>query len=116
MRAAEIPNLVSPHLGSRVPTGIATQVPTPASTDASDPSKRTAQISALPLGGRIKVDPWTDRIEMIKAKPVGSISEREKMPFEVTPFMPYLTRQTSSLPPPPAVTADSKNDPTKKPD
>ncbi len=78
--------------------------------------KGTAQISALPLGGRIKVDPWTDRIELIKAKPPGSISEREKMPFEVTPFMPYLTRQTSGLTLPQAVTADSKNDPAKKPE
>ncbi len=113
-RAAEIPNLVSPHLGSRVPTSIATQVS--ASAEQPDPSKRAGQISALPLGGRIKVDPWTDRIEMIKAKPVGSLSEREKMPFEVTPFMPYLTRQTtSSLLPPSAITADSKNEPAKKP-
>ncbi|MBI3670536.1 MAG: M48 family metalloprotease [Acidobacteria bacterium] len=112
-RAAEIPNLVSPHLGSRVPTSIATQVS--ASAEPLDPSKRAGQISALPLGGRIKVDPWTDRIEMIKAKPVGSLSEREKMPFEVTPFMPYLIRQSSSLLPPSAVTADSKNEPAKKP-
>jgi hypothetical protein len=25
---------------------------------------------------------------------VGLVAEREKMPFEVTPFMPYLTRYT----------------------
>jgi hypothetical protein len=29
---------------------------------------------------------------MIQSKPVGTVAEREKMPFEVTPFMPYLTR------------------------
>jgi len=33
---------------------------------------------------------------MIKSKPVGAVAEREKMPFEVTPFILYLTRQNSS--------------------
>jgi len=28
----------------------------------------------------------------VKAKPVPLLSAREKMPFEVTPFMPFLTR------------------------
>jgi hypothetical protein len=28
----------------------------------------------------------------VKAKPVSLLSAREKMPFEVTPFMPFLTR------------------------
>jgi hypothetical protein len=48
------------------------------------------------------MDPWSDKLEMLKAKPVGTVAEREKMPFEVTPFMLYLTRQinanSSSLP------------------
>lgn len=50
------------------------------------------QISALPIGGRVKLDPWSDQVELLKAKPVPLLSAREKMPFEVTPFMPYLTR------------------------
>jgi hypothetical protein len=50
------------------------------------------QIAALPIGARLKLDPWTDRVELLKAKPVPLYSAREKMPFEVTPFMPYLTR------------------------
>jgi hypothetical protein len=29
---------------------------------------------------------------LLKSKPIGNVAEREKMPFEVTPFMPYLTR------------------------
>lgn len=53
---------------------------------------RLDQISALPLGSRIKVDPWSDRIEMIKSKPVPLLSASEKMPFEVSPFFPYLKR------------------------
>jgi hypothetical protein len=49
-------------------------------------------IAALPIGGRVKMDPWNDKLELIKSKPVGTVAEREKMPFEVTPFMPYLIR------------------------
>ena len=50
------------------------------------------QIAALPLGGRIKLDPWSDRVELMKTKPVQLLSAREKMPFEVTPVIPHLTR------------------------
>ena len=50
------------------------------------------QISALPLGSRIVLDPWSDRIEILKATPVRLRSKAEKIPFEVTPFYPYLRR------------------------
>ena len=53
---------------------------------------RLDQIPALPLGSRITVDPWSDRIEMLKSKPVRPVSASEKMPFEVSPFFPYLKR------------------------
>lgn len=53
---------------------------------------RLDQIAALPLGSRIKLDPWSDRIEMMKTKPVTLLSPSEKMPFEVSPFFPYLKR------------------------
>jgi hypothetical protein len=50
------------------------------------------QVSALPTGSRIVVDPWTDRIEMLTSKPVRLMSKAEKIPFEVTPFYPHLKR------------------------
>jgi hypothetical protein len=118
-RQKDIPNLISPHLGDRVPVnmGLASASASPAqkSGDASaaaDPKAQPAQtqIVALPLGGRIKMDPWNDKLEMLKAKPVGAVAEREKMPFEVTPFMLYLTRQinNTSAVSPGAISADSK--------
>ena len=58
--------------------------------------KRTDQIAALPLGGRIRVNPWDNTIQLIKAKPVELLSAREKMPFEVTPVFLYLTRVKTS--------------------
>ena len=42
------------------------------------------------------MDPWTDHVELINAKPVHITSAREKMPFEITPFAPYLTRFSST--------------------
>ncbi len=54
--------------------------------------KKLDQIAALPLGNRIKVEPWSDQVELSKAKPVALTSAREKMEFEITPFFPYLTR------------------------
>ena len=49
------------------------------------------QIAALPLGGRIKLNPWDDKVELVKSQPVAITSARDKMPFEVTPFFPRLT-------------------------
>jgi hypothetical protein len=115
-RQKDIPNLISAHLGDRVPTNMtmATAAPAAAPAAAADDKTKTASspIVALPLGGRVKMDPWSDKLEMLKAKPVGTVAEREKMPFEVTPFMLYLTRQanansSASMPNNP-VSADSK--------
>ena len=62
--------------------------------DSPKPPKtdRLNQISALPIGSRIVVDPWSDRIELLKSKPVRLMSPSEKIPFEVTPFYPHLKR------------------------
>ncbi len=101
-RQKEIPNLISAHLGNRVPeiNDLKSSVP-------FDPKQNPQKIAALPLGGRVKVDPWNDKLELIKSKPVGTVAEREKMPFEVTPFMPYLTRYGSDSGKPVAASAAS---------
>src|SRR5216683_1053524 len=51
-----------------------------------------SQIAALPLGSRLKVDPWSASVTLMKSKPMTLLSGRDKMPFEVTPLVPYLTR------------------------
>jgi hypothetical protein len=96
-RAKMIPNLISPHLGDRVSASwtVASAV---FSTQEADAKPATKGIVALPLGGRIKVDPWNDQLRLYKSKPVGMVGEAEKMPFEVTPFFFYLTRQGESTP------------------
>ncbi|HEY2456424.1 MAG TPA: M48 family metalloprotease [Candidatus Acidoferrum sp.] len=104
-RQKEIPNLISGHLGNRVP-----QIADLKSTTPVDPKQNPQKIAALPIGGRVKIDPWVDKLELIKSKPVGTVAEREKMPFEVTPFMPYLTRYGSDNAKPVAASTASPAD------
>jgi Peptidase family M48 len=105
-RSKEIPNLISPHLGNRVPV-----VNDLMSTTPVDQKQNPQMIAALPIGGRVKVDPWNDKLELIKSKPVGNMAEREKMPFEITPFMPYLTRYGADANKPIAASAATPTDP-----
>jgi len=104
-RAKEIPNLASPHLGNRVPVVGDLKSSTPV-----DQKANPQMIAALPIGGRVKVDPWNDTLSLIKSKPVGTVAEREKMPFEVTPFMPYLTRFGTDTGKPIAASAATQGD------
>ena len=108
-RTKDVPNLISPHLGDRIPNNWS--VPSPANgarnsntqSAVSQPDAPKTNgtgagnnvLAALPLGGRIKMDPWNDELTMLKAKPVSIVAEREKMPFEITPFVIYLTREQS---------------------
>jgi len=106
-RSKEIPNLVSPHLGSSVATGW-----TFASAQPSAAKPEGNVIAALPLGGRIKVEPWNNQLQMLKSKPAGGVTKDEKMAFEVTPFFLYLTRQgnNSAKEAPSAVSVKSDTD------
>ncbi len=91
-RSKEIPNLVSPHLGSSVATS-----GTIASAQPSAEKPAGNVIAALPLGGRIKVEPWNNQLQMLKSKSAGGLTKDEKMAFEVTPLFLYLTRQGNNL-------------------
>jgi len=91
-RSQSLPNLIRPHLGNGLAEGKSLRMSALLASAPSIDPKRVDQIAALPLGGRIKLDPWSDQVELSKAKPVALTSAREKMPFEITPFFPYLTR------------------------
>jgi hypothetical protein len=86
-QSKNLPALINPRLGNR--PYLEGQL---ISTAPDLKADKLDQIAALPIGARIKLDPWTDHVELVKAKPVALLSVREKMPFEVTPFMPFLTR------------------------
>ena len=91
-RAPELTSLIRPHLGNRMEEGKTIRMAALLSSAPQLEMQRIDQIAALPLGGRVKLDPWSNRLEMMKTRPVALLSPQEKMPFEVTPFFPYLTR------------------------
>jgi hypothetical protein len=93
-RAPALNALLTPHLGSSFMDQNGKLVRFAAllqSGPALDATKLN-QIAALPLGGRVKLNPWDDRVEMVKSAPVSIVSARDKMPLEVTPFFPHLSR------------------------
>ncbi|HLV85616.1 MAG TPA: M48 family metalloprotease [Candidatus Sulfotelmatobacter sp.] len=91
-KGPELPNLIRPHLGNSLAAGKSIRMSTLLGSAPQLDAKKLDQIAALPLGGRIKLDPWSDQVELSKAKPVALTSPREKMEFEIAPFFPFLTR------------------------
>jgi hypothetical protein len=92
-RSHELPSLINPNFGNRIAKS--DEVLRLGSLAQSAPQLQTTnvhQMAALPLGGRINLDPWNDHVSLQKSKPAPLLSAREKMPFEVTPFFPNLAR------------------------
>jgi hypothetical protein len=90
--------LISPNFGNKMMKGsnvlrMASLLQSAAELRVRDPQ----QMAALPLGSRIKLDPWDDHVSLKKSKPEAVLSAREKMPFEVTPMIPNLVRTMQSL-------------------
>jgi hypothetical protein len=96
--AKQLPHLIQPHMGDLIANGgrvlrlteLMQQAPALA-------PERLDQIAALPLGARLVVDPWTSRAELVRSVAVPLVSAREKVPFAVTPLMPYI-RYADSAP------------------
>lgn len=99
-RTGELRNLIRPHLGDGLGNPKSMRMAELVNGAPKLEETRIDQVAALPLGGRVKVDPWSNTIELIKTKPVALISAREKMPFQVTPFFPFLTRMETEKPAP----------------
>ncbi len=106
--SSELKNLIRPHLGSRLTNGNATRMATLANASPALQSANMDQTAALPLGARIRLDPWSCRVELVKGRPVALTTFREKMPFEITPFFPYLARFSSRTPDKVALAAPAK--------
>ena len=94
-RSTALSALLTAHLGNSFVAEKGSQITRLSALMTSAPEldeNKLDQIAALPLGGRIKLDPWQDKVEMIKAAPVAITSVRDKLPFELTPFFPRLSR------------------------
>lgn len=92
-RGGSLNALLTTHLGNPfAENGTVTRLSSLESLGPALDMNKLDQIAALPLGGRIKVNPWNDTAEMVKTAPIAITSARDKMPFEVTPFFPRLVR------------------------
>jgi hypothetical protein len=93
-RAGSLSALLTAHLGNNMAEGATVTRMSSLMTSAPQIDwNKLDQIAALPMGGRVKLNPWDDKVELVKSQPVAITSARDKMPFEVTPFFPRLTRQ-----------------------
>src|SRR5271166_5872467 len=99
-RAPQLNALLTTHLGNPLGEGgTITRLSALATQGPALDNAKLDQVAALPLGGRVKINPWDDKAEMVKTAPVAITSVRDKMPFEVTPFFPRLTRYGGSIAP-----------------
>ena len=108
-RGPALSALLTPHLGTGFTDrkgAIDRMVVLMNSAPALDPNKLD-QIAALPLGGRVKLNAWDDHVELIRTIPMAITSARHKMPLEVTPFFPRLTRSGAVVNP--TATANAAN-------
>jgi hypothetical protein len=93
LRAPQLSALLTTHLGNPLAeNGTVIRLSALALQGPALDNAKLDQIAALPLGGRVKINPWDDKAEMVKTAPVAITSARDKMPFEVTPFFPRLSR------------------------
>lgn len=112
VRAPQLTSLLQAHLGNSISeNGTVTRMAWLANSAPALDWNKLDQIAALPLGGRVKLNAWDDRVEIVKAQPVAITSARDKMPFEVTPFFPRLSRYNPGMAPAaapvPATTANA---------
>lgn len=91
-RAPQLPNLLRGHFSNGFANSHLVGMATLTKSGPTLQMDRVDQIAALPIGSRIKVDPWSNRIELMKGNAVRPRTAGEKMPFEVAPLYPYLRR------------------------
>ncbi len=94
--ARYLPALLTAHLGNNISEkGTVTRMSALINSAPALELNKLDQVAALPLGSRVKMNAWDDRLELIKAQPLALTSARDKKPFEVTPFFPRLSRLDS---------------------
>jgi hypothetical protein len=55
------------------------------------------QIAALSLGSRIFVDPWSDRVQLLRTALPQRLTSRDKLELQITPFMMHLVREERNM-------------------
>jgi hypothetical protein len=92
-RITQLPCLIRANLGNQLAGAGKPGRLAPLAGPSPDPSPgETDQIAALPLGSRVHLDPWSNEVLLLKTKAVPILSARDKLPFEITPFIISLSR------------------------
>ncbi|MGH9414442.1 MAG: M48 family metalloprotease [Terriglobales bacterium] len=87
------PHLFNPNLGNGwFSHDYLTRLPAIAVKGPALHAAEVSQVAALPLGGRVLVNPWDDSVTLESPPAVQLLSAREKMPLQMTPFFPVLRR------------------------
>ena len=89
--APHVPHMFGAHLGNGLTEGNKL-IRMSALTSAAPELKpqNLDQIAALPLGSRLQVNAWDGSVTFTDRKAVALVDAGEKMPFRVTPVIPYL--------------------------
>jgi len=89
----KVPNLTKANLGESLVSDNRVSFMSPVADAAPALElENPQQIVALPLGSRVKLDPWAGQLKFVKASPPRIYSAKDKLALEVTPFSPYLVR------------------------
>jgi hypothetical protein len=110
-RAPQLPNLIRASLGNQLTTE--EDLVRLGELAKKTPELKTArgeQVAALPLGSRLQLDPWTNRLRMMEGKPTAPRDGGDDAHFGVSPFVIHLTRVPEAVvaepqPPPKVRTA-----------
>jgi hypothetical protein len=92
----QLPHLLRGHFGNPLETPEGVRMSTLAASAPALQVRDVNQIAALPLGGRVKLNAWSDQLTIQKRPAVRIVTAKEKMPFEIAPMFPYLTRETQA--------------------
>ncbi|MEO8025047.1 MAG: M48 family metalloprotease [Bryobacteraceae bacterium] len=91
-RGPSLPHLIHANFGNRLTGDASLGLAEFVNQAPPLEEEKLEQIAALPLGSRIKLNPWNNSVILLASKPTALLAAREKMPFEVTPFQLHLTR------------------------
>src|SRR5262249_12739696 len=85
-RSKRLPNLMGRTLGNRMAAGGEVRMAELMQVAPTLQPSRIDQIAALPLGGRIRTNPWNNTVQLVKGNATNLLSAREKMQFEIAPM------------------------------
>ena len=95
-RSGEVPHLIKPLLGNPMANKSDTRLAGLMEMSPELQVRDTNQVAALPLGSRVRMNHWNDELFLMKSHNIALMSAKEKLPFEITPFVLHLTREPDS--------------------